>query len=67
MPAKDVAPILGRYQAIPVSEEEEAQVARLTNLVARIEEDAEAKRKRTGAEPLGPEAIQAQHPHTRLN
>jgi hypothetical protein len=37
----------------------------VANLVAQIEEDAEAERKRTGTEPLGPEAIQAQHPHTR--
>jgi hypothetical protein len=37
----------------------------MANLVAQIEEDAEVERKRTGAEFLGPEAIQAQHPHTR--
>jgi hypothetical protein len=30
-----------------------------------IEEDAAAARKRTGAQPLGREAILAQHPHTR--
>ena len=39
------------------------------NLVAQIEEDAaterKTERKRTGTEPLGAEAIQAQHPHTR--
>ena len=37
----------------------------MANLVAQIEEEAEARRKRTGVEPLGAEAVQAQHPHTR--
>jgi hypothetical protein len=37
----------------------------VANLVAQIEEEAAAKRKSTGEEPLGAEAIQAQHPHTR--
>ena len=43
----------------------EAYRQRVASLVAQIEEDAAAERKRTGAEPLGLEAIRAQHPHTR--
>jgi hypothetical protein len=43
----------------------EAYRQHVANLVAQIEEAADAKRKRTGIEPLGAKAIQAQHPHTR--
>jgi len=37
----------------------------VAGLVREIEADAAAERKITGREPLGPEAILSQHPHTR--
>jgi REP element-mobilizing transposase RayT len=37
----------------------------LAGLVHEIEADAAAERNLTGREPLGPEAILSQHPHTR--
>jgi REP element-mobilizing transposase RayT len=43
----------------------EAYRERVAGMVAAIEEDAAAARRRTGAEPLGPKAILAQHPHSR--
>jgi hypothetical protein len=43
----------------------EAYRERVTALVAAIEEEADAARKRMGLKPFGREAILAQHPHTR--
>lgn len=51
-----------RYTAIPVSDEPAAQVDRLRYVLAQgVKEGLVA----TGAEPLGPQAILSQHPHTR--
>jgi REP element-mobilizing transposase RayT len=38
---------------------------RIVELVDQIERECSAERKRTGARPLGPRAILAQHPHHR--
>jgi hypothetical protein len=38
---------------------------RATALVAEIDAEAAAQRERTGAQPLGPEAILAQSPHSQ--
>lgn len=37
----------------------------VAGLVREIETDTAAERELTGREPLGPEAILSQHPHTR--
>ncbi len=46
-----------------LSKEEYRQ--RVERQVASIKAETAARRRRTGAEPLGPEAILAQHPHSR--
>jgi REP element-mobilizing transposase RayT len=43
----------------------EQRQERAAAVVARIVEKAQAEREKTGMQPLGPAAIQAQHPHTR--
>lgn len=40
---------------------------RVAAVIARIESKAQAEREKTEMQPLGPEAIRAQHPHTRPN
>ncbi|HEX6900168.1 MAG TPA: hypothetical protein VF789_10660 [Thermoanaerobaculia bacterium] len=46
-----------------LSKEEYRQ--RVERQVSSIKAETAARRRRTGAEPLGPEAILAQHPHSR--
>jgi REP element-mobilizing transposase RayT len=43
----------------------EQRQKRVAALVSEIEEEAAARRERTGVQPLGPAAILAQHPHSQ--
>ena len=49
------------WRDLPLEQRQERAAA----VVARIVEKAQAEREKTGMQPLGPAAIQAQHPHAR--